>query len=587
MCAMIHEQCIPGRWQDDVDVNDFLSLNKKPFLKDPIFLKNSSNDVRRLQQQIQLQSLITPEYASLKEARPEYINKPLEKIAGFYHFRRLGFTDTIEDISKLYEFSQKPSREKVRKTPFQYLSEVSTAETLKMMKIGVFEKVPFKTPPSYIQPDVRRIALYGTKRLIEEKRYYLKTLEKHLQTHDWIEKRIAAHRAIESLKEIEKYAKSYRIDISEPAENAKEAIQFVFLAILATLIENPSIPFSLTQVIPFLDVYIEQSISDGVLTEEEAQRYMDEFAVKLNALPWTHATRIGETIRSKMVTKTTYRFLQSIKEFDLKQILIHVEWVPSLHKEIKNRIDDLIKLGHEVRLYDHPKLKDSDSVAVYPHGQMGKIGEEAICFAGLCNLEKVFYLAVNGGKDVGSKSNLMPITQPIRKESIEYDDVLSRFKEYLSYCLSVYVEMANTVLYVNETNHNHPLRNALMDSLVHYKIQFGFHRLPQIAKILAAIEQDKFTFTKDSKGWILKIEPKDQVEVDPELYLADLMTSLEEELIKIPMYNKGKALLRFEDADEQFQIPLGFHHASLPHFISSVEEIHTTPNQVFEFHIRK
>ena len=583
---MIHEQFIPGRWQDDVDVNDFLSLNKKPFLKDPFFLKNSSNDAHTLQTLIPEQSLITPEYASLKDAVPEYLDQGVEKLPGFYVLRKMGYTDTIEDISKVYGFTEKPSREKIRKTPSQLLSEVATSETTKMIKIGLFEQIPIYHSPSYIHPDVRRVALYGTKRLVEDKRYQLKLLEKHLQTHDWIEQRIATNRAIESLKDLERFAKKYGIDVSSPAESAKEAIYFVYLTILACMLDNPSISFGLTQVISFLDVYIEQSMADNRISEEEVQALIDEFAVKLNALPWTHRDGMMETITAKQVTKTTYRFLQSMQEYNLKNILLHVEWVPSLHKEVKNRIDALIKEGFHIRLYNHPRLKETEQLAMYQHGQVGRIGEEAHVFTGLCNLEKVFYLALNGGKDVSSNSNLKPITQPLRKETLEYEDVYTRFKDYLSYVLSDYVELANIILYVNETSHNHPLRTALMDSMIHFKIQFGFKKLYELARLFHAIEQKNYTFTKDSKGWIISIQPGEQVVIDAEVFLADLITTIEEELKKIPMYNKGKAQIRFEMPNQNWQIPVGFDTATVRTTFRNVDQLSHSDLQPFEVEIQ-
>lgn len=582
---MIHEQFIPGRWQDDVDVNDFLSLNKKPFLKDPSFLKQSSNDARLLHAKIQKPLFVTPQYASLKEASPEYIDRKLEKIPGFYSQRKLGYTDTIEDISKVYGFTEKPSREKIRKTPSQLLSEVITSETLKLIKIGVFQELPLTSSPSYLHPDARRVALYGTKRLIEDKRYQLKLLEKHLQTHDWIEQRITIQQTIESLKQLEKFSKLYGVDISEPAKNAKEAITFVYLTLLACCIDNPGIPFALTQVISFLDVYIEHSLVEGELTETEAQAYIDEFAIKINALPWTHEEHIMETITSKTVTKTTYRLLQSMEQFSLNRILLHVEWIPSLHKEMRQRILKLTSSGISVRLYNNPKLKEAEQVAIYDKGQMGVIGEEAYLFAGKCDLEKILYLSLNGGKDIPSNSNLKPITQPMRKEKLEYEDVYTRFKDYLSYILSVYVELANMILYLNETGRNHPLRNALMDNMVLFKVQFGFFNVESIALLLTAIQNDQYIFTKDSKGWILKMESKPNVTVEYDVFLADLITLLEQELEKIPMYNKGKAQIRFEGVTESWQIPFGFTNATMAQVKSNLNELTTTDAHQMEIHV--
>jgi pyruvate-formate lyase len=409
---------------------------------------------------------------------------------------------------------------------------------------------------------VRRVALYGTKRLIEDKRNYLKTLEKHLQTYEWIQKRILIHREIDSLKQLEQFCKKYNINISKPANNAKEAVTFTYLTILANVLENPSVPFTLTNVIPFLDVYIENDIASGLLKENQAQELIDQFYLKLCMIRFTYSPGLiknkdgymqmfGETF-GPVVTKSTYRILQSVKKISVFPFTIRVIWEKTLPKAFKQEIEELLRLKLPIYIVNPRVLKGKKDIAILPNGGFGKTGEEMNFPAGSCDLEKVFYLAINGGKDVTTNTNLASITQPIKNKEIDYEETMGKFKDYLSYVLSSYVEMMNVVLHLNVSNNNHPLRNALMNNLNKYIIQFAFHNLEKIALLFSNIDKNTYEAKIDKNGWIENVIPMEKEAKDYEIIYAHILTFIETELRKIPIFNTGIASIRIHQRDPQF-----------------------------------
>jgi len=601
----IYERFIPGQWLDNIDVNDFVNLNKKPFFEKPIFLENSTENTEKLFQKIKhiIENEnwdINPDFSSLKDFNAEYIDKYLESIIGVPSKnleKRMSYSENIDKMMEFYPFKAIPVRKENRKTSYELFDEVATSEIKKTLKMKLFLHTPTDHIPSFINPDVRKIALYGTKKLIKDKKMYLKTLEKHLQTHEWMERRIAIHREIDALRDFEKFAKLYKVNVTEPAENAKEAITFTYLSILASVIENPSISFSLTQVIPFLDIYIEHDLQNNLIKEIESQEYIEQFFLKLSLIRFVHSPKLvenhkdnphffGETFGGNLVTKSTYRFLHAVLKFHSHPFVIRVIWENSLPYPFREYCEKLLNKGIPVSFVNSKFLPDGLHTCLFSHGMNGLSGEDIMFDSGSCDLEKIFYLALNGGKDLSTNLNLTPVTQPTRKSEIEYDEAFSKLKDFLSYALSIYVELMNIVVYINETTNHHPLRSSLMSNLTYYKVQFGFFHLEKLIKILYSISMGKYEIKRDSGGWIEEIIPLVSKVENYEVVTAHLVTFIEKELAKIPLYKNGKAKIRIHQNEinemtisnpfmEHYNLPPEYINATFHHslFVQKNEQI--------------
>lgn len=559
----IYEQFIPGQWSDNIDVNDFVNLNKKPFLEEPLFLHNSSQKTIHLFQQLQKQMqdeswAIHPIVSTLEKEKAEILDKINEIIPGIQSVsfqKKMAHSESVEEMKQVYSFSFLPKQSVNTRNSYQLFQEVSTTDIKKALKMSLFSHAPTSFTPFFMNPDVRKIALYGTKQVIKDKKLYLKTLEKHLQTHEWMERRMTIHREIESLKNLEKFTRLYGVNVQNPATNAWEAISFTFLSILACVIENPSISFSLTQVIPFLDIYLEKDLQNNVLTEKEAQELIEQFYLKLCTIRFVHSPHLtnqfsdyphffGETFGGKMVTKTTYRFLHALQKFQLYPFAIRVIWDPSLPLAFRSFCQNLLKNGIPLSFVNSQFLREKYDEVVFPYGLTGIAGEEVLFDAGSCDLIRAFYASLNGGKDVETNSNLAAVTQPTRGNQLEYEEALTKFKDFLSYALSLYVELMNIVVYLNESKNYHPLRSSLMSNLLFYHVQFGFTRMKEVSHLLNSISKNSYEICRNSSGWITEIRPLSSSSEDSELITVHLISFLQQELKKIPLYKNGKAKIR-------------------------------------------
>lgn len=554
----INQEFIPGQWIDTIDVNDFVNLNKKPFLQEPLFLDKSSN------------SATTERFLKVQET---LLNRKEEVVLSFpslqdelipwfsYNFfenplkQKIGHSENFNDYKRHYGVSSNSSRQESRKTSYQHFEEVVTSEINKMINMDLLQDAPTTHSPAYLHPDFRIIPLYGTRHLIKEKRWGLKTLEKHLQTHEWMQRRISIHREIEAIKKFDKFAQNQGVDVSQPAQSAHEAVLYTLIAIAGCMVENPSIPFSLSQVIPFLDIYIEHDLKKQKLTESQAQELMDDFYLKLSFIRFSLSpglvnqhdlkpTFLGETFGGEGVTKSSYRFLYSISRFNLYPFAIRVLWNAHLPLPFQTFIQEMISNGLPVSFYSPNPHTKQDSVAFYANGLYGVPSEEILIDAGACDLEKLFYLSLNGGKDVENNINLTPITQPIRGNTFTFDETIGKFKDYLSYTLSSYVEMINIVMYINEFHNNHPFRSSLMSHRLFYQVQFGFLELEKTVTLLTAVYTGEYTVVRDKKGWVTEVLPTNAVQ-DVDIILSQLSELIQKEIEKIPLYKNGKPTVKF------------------------------------------
>ena len=553
----LHEQFIPGRWVDDIDVNDFINLNKKPFLDEPIFLKNptvtpySVSFSKLLEEDRYVETVFSSLQQYSDEELPVFSDSPSMKY-------KIGYSESLGDIKSFYRCLDETTREASRKTTHEVYQEIATSDMNKVFRIGLFHHAPYNYTPMFVFPDIRLIPLYGTKQIVKEKRFYLTKLERYLQTTDWIQQRIAKQREIDALKQFEKFAKKIGISVSSPANTTKEVLDMLYVAFLAIVIENPSVGFSFTDVISFIDIFAEKELQLGLVTEAELQEWMDEFIQKIMKARFTYSPHfaeplsaypfiLGETL-SDVVTKSTYRFLSSLERHYDAPFVLRVIWGEQLPMPYKRFLFSLYQKGIPLSLVSHRVLQDMKNPVLLPFGMHSQSFDELIYHAGGCDLEKAFYLAINGGKDVESNTNLSAITTPLRQNQISYEEVIRKLEDFFTFIILSYVELMNAVMYINDIHHNHPFRTSLISNQPFYSISFGFFHLKKIVNLLCGIDAGDVSITKKQK-FISHISTNKPYYEKEEMVMTHIVSYIKREMKKIPLYKESRFSVRFYEDD--------------------------------------
>lgn len=550
----LHEQFIPGRWVDDIDVNDFLKLNKKPFLDKPNFLINpsSNSNFLDLSNWLEEDKTVDLNFANFQSEDVNWFPLSMQSLP---MKRKIGYSENMNEIRNYYVSTTDAERITSRETVHEVFQEIAVSDMNKSFRIGLFQQHPYNYTPMFIFPDIRIVPLYGTKQIIKEKRHFLLKLEKYLQTTDWIQQRMAKQKEITALKDFEKFAKSLGVNVTKPAESTKEVIDVLYVTLLSVVIENPSINFSLTDILTFIDIFAEKELQLKRITEEEIQNWLDELFVKLSKIRFTHSPNFdssfphspfifGETI-GETITKTTYRFLSSLERFYTSPFVLRIFWSEKLPIDFKEYIFSLYKKNVPLSIVSPRLVQEMKNPILLPFGMHAEIFDEIAFHGGGCDLEKAFYLAINGGKEIESNTNLSAITSPLRQNQISYEEVLDKVQDFLSYTILSYTEIMNAIMYINDIHHNHPFRTSLISNQPFLSVQFGFFNLKPIVNMLAAIKENDFEIEKKSQKWITKINANQEKYAGEEMIMTHLASFVLRELGKIPLYKEAKKSVRF------------------------------------------
>jgi len=553
MLMSLHEQFIPGRWVDDIDVNDFVKLNKKPFLEKPVFLINSLIH----SQPVQLTHFLAEEkkvdlrFSSL--SYEQSLDMFIENESVSVMKRTIGYSEDATEIKKYYDVYDEHSHEHSRKTTHHLYDEIATSDLKKMFKLGLLQNHPYNYTPMFIFPDIRIIPLYGIKQIIKEKRYFLTKLEKYLQTTDWIQTRIKKHQEIKALKNFEKFAKSLGVNVSNPATSTKEVLDMLYVSLLAIVMENPSVDISLTDTISFIDIFAEKELQLELIQEKELQELLDTFITKIMQFRFTSSPRfssygpsapfmLGETFEG--VTKTSYRFLSAISTNYNTPFALRVIWNDTLPSYFKDALFALYEQGIPLTLISPRVLEETKNPVLLPFGMQSEIFDEIPFYGGGCDLEKCFYMAVNGGKEIHTNTNLSAITTPIREKELVYKDIMKKYQDFLTFMILSYVDSINALLYINDNHDNHAFRASLTSNQPFYSAYFGFFNLKPIVNRLAAIQNGDYTVTYKQK-WIATVEANKPFYEEEEIVMTHLISYIKRELQRIPLYKEAKHMTRF------------------------------------------
>ncbi len=575
-----------GKWQDEINVRDFIQNNYTEYTGDDSFLMGATERTKKLMKKVEglfalerqfggVLDIDTTTVSSLKNYKPGYIdqgnelifglqtNKPLKRGVNPFGGMRMA-KQACEAYG--YELSDKVQQEfKYRTTHNDGVFRAYTDEMRLARKCHVITGLPDAYGRGRIIGDYRRVALYGVDRLIEEKKKDKAKLAKENFNTDSIRLDEELFQQITFLGYMKEMAAAYGIDISEPATNAREAIQWTYFAYLAAIKEQNGAAMSLGRVASFFDIYIQRDIANGNLTEEGAQELIDDFVIKLRVARhlrtpeynelfggdpmWiTEAVGgMGEDGRT-LVTKSSFRILNTLYTLGSSpEPNLTVLWstqLPEGFKKFCAKVScDTDSIQYENDDLMRPIYGDDYAIACCVSAM--KVGKQMQFFGARCNLAKLLLIAVNGGYDATSGIHIGPQLPVLSADKLDYDTVMERYQVYIEWLANLYVNTMNVIHYMHDKYAYEKTQMALHDTYVDRFMAFGIAGLSVVADSLSAIKYANVKPVMNDLGFVTDFEttgefPKygnDDDRVD--LIAKEMTHTFIEELRKTPTYRNA------------------------------------------------
>lgn len=534
-------QLKPSKWQKQIDVRDFIQSNYTPYVGDDSFLAPATGRTKILWARVMdllkkerenngILDMDTEIVSTITSHSSGYIDKENEIIVGLQTDKPLkralmpfGGFRVAEDCLKAYGYEVSPSvREtftKYRKTHNEGVFDVYTDEIKKARKVGIITGLPDGYGRGRIIGDYRRVALYGTTRLLADKHEQFDKLSKPI-TEETIKLREELAEQIKALKELEEMAKAYGFDVSRPAETAFEAVQWLYFAYLAAIKEQNGAAMSLGRVSNFLDIYFERDIASGILTELQAQEIIDQFVIKLRMVRFARTPEynelfsgdptwvtealggIGEDGRP-LVTKTTFRFMHTLSNLgpapEPNLTVLWSENLPEAFKRFCAKMSiETSSIQYEGDDLMRPYWGDDYGIACCVSAM--RIGKQLQFFGARANLAKTLLYAINGGRDEISGEQITPKFQPIASDTLNYEEVMDRLDTMLDWLTDTYVDALNIIHYMHDKYCYERIEMALHDSDVFRTMACGVAGLSVITDSLSAIKYSKVHVVRDERG---------------------------------------------------------------------------------------
>lgn len=539
---------VPGKWQDSIDVRDFIVNNYIPYDGTEEFLAGPSIRTKKLWEKCK--KLLNDEYqkggvlnidtetvSSITSHAPGYIDEENEVIKGLQTDEPLkravipyGGIRMARQACEKYGYKLSPEIENIfenyRKTHNDGVFSAYTPEMRKARHSGVITGLPDAYGRGRIIGDYRRVALYGVDILIEEKKKDLNALSNATMNEANIRLREELSEQIKALNELVEMGKTYGFDLSRPAKNALEAVQWIYFAFLAAMKETNGAANSLGRVSDFIDIYIERDLKAGIITEIEAQELIDQFIIKLRFIRHLRTPEYNELFAGDpvwitesiggmcedgrhMVTKTSFRLLQTL--FNLgpsPEPNITVLWSEKLPTGFKRFCAKVSMLTSAIQ------YENDDLMSKYFHDDYGisccvsamRIGKDMQFFGARCNLPKLLLLALNGGKDEISGEQVAPECEPYTDEYLDYDKVMSRFKKMQKWLTELYVNTMNVIHYMHDKYAYERLMMALHDTDVNRFMAFGIAGFSVLVDSFSAMKYSRVRAIRDERGLISDFE---------------------------------------------------------------------------------
>ena len=584
-----------GKWNENIDVRDFIVLNYTPYEGDDNFLFEASPKTRILWKKAEglineeilsgKVDIDTSRFSGINSFEPGYVDKENEVIVGLQSDEPLkrivnpyGGYRMVKDSLNAYNSQMDDSLEehfnKFRKTHNQGVFDAYTKEMRTARTVGLLTGLPDAYGRGRIIGDYRRIALYGIDFLKNQKLRDKENI-KGSATEDIIRHREEISEQIRALDEIKEMALSYGVDISQPASNAKEAVQFLYLGYLAAVKENNGAAMSLGRNTAFLDAYIERDLRNGIITEREAQEIIDQFVIKLRLVRHLRTPEYDELFAGDpnwitesiggmgldgrtMVTKTSFRFLHTLTNLSpAPEPNMTVLWSNDLPDGFKSYCAKM-SINTGAIQYENDDLMRNiygDDYAIACCVSAMRVGKDMQFFGARANLAKALLYAINGGVEEVKKSKdgkLIKVFDGIERiedDVLDYDKVIKNYKKVMEKLADLYVNTMNTIHYMHDKYAYEKGQMALHDSDVHRYMAFGIAGLSIVADSLSAIKYAKVKPIRDENGIAVDFEivgnfPKYGNDDDRVDQLAvDIVSAFSKELKKIPTYRDAEHTL--------------------------------------------
>lgn len=537
-----------SKWQDEVDVRDFIQNNYKPYNGDESFLegpKESTNilwaELQKLQKEERAKGGVldmeTEVVSSLTAYGPGYLDKDLEKVVGLQTdkplkraFMPYGGIRMSEEACETYGY--KPSEKlheiftKYHKTHNDAVFSAYTPE----MRLARRNKIVTGLPDTYgrgrIVGDYRRVALYGIDYLIEQKQKDFAYCGDGTMSDDVIRQREELAEQIKALKEMKIMAASYGYDISQPAKNSLEAVQWLYFGYLAAIKTQNGAAMSVGRISTFLDIYFERDLEKGVFTESEIQEIVDHVTLKFRMVKFARIPSYNQLFSGdpvwatldvgglgmdgrSMVTKTCFRFLHTLENMgpspEPNLTVLYSSNLPEPFKKYAAKVSiDTSSVQYENDDVMRPVWGDDYAVCCCVSAT--QTGKEMQFFGARANLAKCLLYAINGGIDEKTKVQVGPEYKPITSEYLDYDEVMHKYDIMMDWLSGLYVNILNLIQYMHDKYYYEASQMALIDTDVRRTFATGIAGFSHVVDSLSAIKYAKVKTIRDEDGLVVDYE---------------------------------------------------------------------------------
>ena len=540
-----------GDWQSEINVRDFIQRNYTPYEGDSSFLANPTEKTKKLWDEVLelykeekaapggVLDIDTKTVSTVAAHDAGYIDKDLEEIVGLQTDKPLkraimpyGGIKIVEKSCQAYGREVDPEVDKIfhsiRKTHNDGVFDVYTPDVRRARSNKLLTGLPDGYGRGRIIGDYRRVALYGVDVLIEEKKHELEELDVDAFTEDIIRHREEVSEQIKALNALKIMASKYGFDISKPANNAKEAIQWLYFGYLAAIKDQNGAAMSLGRTSTFLDIYIERDLKNGTLTEETAQELMDHFIMKLRLVRFLRTPEYNELFSGDpvwvtesiggmgidgrtLVTKNSFRLLHTLVNLGpAPEPNMTVLWSTRLPEGFKRFATDLSIKTSSIQYEndDLMRITLGDDYGIACCVSAMRIGKQMQFFGARANLAKTLLYSINGGRDAISGKQVAPRFEPITSEYLDYDEVMKKFDTMMDYVAKIYIKALNAIHYMHDKYSYEALEMALhdRDKDILRTMACGIAGLSVVADSLSAIKYAKVKVIRDETGLAIDYE---------------------------------------------------------------------------------
>ena len=532
-----------GDWQSEINVRDFIQHNYTPYEGDSSFLAGPTEKTKKLWDEVLdlykkehdskggVLDIDTKTISTIIAHDAGYIDKDLEDIVGLQTDKPLrraimpfGGIRIVEKACEAYDRKVDEEVEnifhKYRKTHNDGVFSVYTPDIRAARSSHLITGLPDGYGRGRIIGDYRRVALYGIDSLIDEKKQELDVLNTDELTEEVIRSREEISEQISALNELKQMAQKYGFDISKPAQNAKEAVQWLYFGYLGAIKSQDGAAMSLGRTSTFLDIYFERDLKNGVLTEEEAQEIMDHFVMKLRLVRFLRTPEYNELFSGDpvwvtesiggmgidgrtLVTKNSFRLLHTLENLGpAPEPNMTVLWSTRLPEGFKKFTTNLSIKTSSIQYEndDLMRITLGDDYGIACCVSPMKIGKQMQFFGARANLAKTLLYAINGGRDEVSGKQVTPKYAPITSEYLDYDEVMEKFNQMMDYVAKIYIKALNAIHYMHDKYCYEAIEMALHDREILRTMACGIAGLSVVADSLSAIKYAKVKVIRDETG---------------------------------------------------------------------------------------